>query len=439
MFKFNFLKTLNKYFSNLKWLFIEKTFSFITTISVGIYVARYLGPDKFGLLAYSVGFVGIFKSITKLGLDEIVTKELVKNIASKNILLGTSFILKSLGILTSWFFIGLYLYFFQSDLQSTILIIIICGGNVLNGFTAINFYFDSRVKSKYSVLSRSVSGIVIPIVKILLVVNKYTLIWFAVVILVESLLNGLFLILIFKYKRYSIFDWKFNLGVAKKLLKDSAPMILSGIMIAIYMKIDQVMLKNIMDPTQVGIYAIAVRLSEFWYFIPVLICKTFFPAIINSNRGEINNRMGNLYNLMTFLSIIIIITVSIFSDLVVSTLYGSDYYASSNVLKIHVWSCFAVFLSVARGRWIMMKNYQKKILNINIIGAVLNVLLNYILIPNHGAEGAAFATTISYTLSFVIAGVFIKSFRQQFSLSLSSLLNFFTFKILRDLLMNKIK
>ena len=306
MLKLDFLKTFKKYFLNIKWLFLEKAFVLITSLSVGIYVARYLGPDKFGLLAYSIGFVGIFKSLTKLGLDEIVTRELIKDATSKNIFLGTSFILKSVGILTSWVFIGIYLYFFQNDLQSSILITIISGATILNGFTSINFYFDSKVKSKYSVLSRSVSGILIPIIKILLVANKYTLIWFAVVIFVENLLNILFLILIFKYKRFSIFDWKFDFKVAKKLLKDSAPVILSGIMIAIYMKIDQVMLKNIMNTTQVGIYTIAVRLSEFWYFIPVLLCKTFFPAIISSSREEINGRMEHLYNLMTFFVWIVI-------------------------------------------------------------------------------------------------------------------------------------
>jgi O-antigen/teichoic acid export membrane protein len=413
--KYNKLKLspgFKKYFANMGWLFFERVIKILVAFFVGVYVARYLGPSDYGLLSYSESFVGLFLAIATLGLDNIVVRELVKDTKKKDELLGTAFALKIIGAFLVFGVIAIAVRLTDNDNFTNLLIFIIAAGTIFQSFNVINFYFQSIVLSKYVVYSQTFATISGAIANLFLIYFNMHLVYFVLVILIQNIILAIGLILIYKRQKLIIFNWKLQVSLAIRLLKDSWPLIFSGIAIAIYMKIDQVMIKVMLSTEAVGVYAVAVKLSEVWYFIPMVICNSVFPAIINSKKiGEelYYGRLQKLYNLMTWLAIGIAIPITFLSNDIVRILFGTQYRAAATVLKIHIWAGVFVFLGVASTKYLISENYTKLSLLKTLAGAIVNVILNLILIPRYNINGAAIATVISQFVACFLITVFPKT------------------------------
>jgi O-antigen/teichoic acid export membrane protein len=269
------------------------------------------------------------------------------------------------------------------------------------------------VLSIYVVYSNIFSLLLSSIIKVILIINEAPLIAFACVTLFDSLvLASGFVYFYFKVK-LSFLSWAFDINKAKSLLKDSWPLILSGLVISMYMKIDQIMINNMLGSIDVGQYAAATRLSEVWYFIPVVISSSLFPAILNAKK--ISNelylaRLQQLYNLMAWMGIAIAIPMTFMSDWLVQILYGGQFNAASGVLVIHIWSAIFVFLGVASSNWFIVEGLQRYSFYRTLVGAILNILLNIFFIPEYGINGAAVATLISqFVASYLFNAVNEKS------------------------------
>jgi len=387
-----------KYFVNTGWLFFERVIGMAVSFFVGVYVARYLGPANFGLLSYAASFVGLFATISTLGLDNIVVRELVKDEKKRDELLGTTFVLKIIGSILVLIIIVIAVRFTNNDNFTNLLIFIIVIGTIFQSFNVINFYFQSEVLSKYTVYAQIFSSIICAAIKLVLIYFNMSLIYFVIVSLLQSIILASGLVVIYIKQKSSLFKWRIKFDLAKKLLKDSWPLMLSGIAISIYMKIDQVMIKNMLDTKAVGNYAIAVRLSEVWYFIPMAITSSVFPAIINAKKISEKlyyERLQKLYDLMVWLSIGIALPMSLLANNIIKLLFGIQYQFAGNVLRIYIWASVFVFLGVATGKYLIAENYTKILFLRTFMGAIINVTLNIILIPKLGINGAAIATVLS--------------------------------------------
>jgi len=254
---------------------------------VGVWVARYLGPKDYGLLSYAQAFVGLFSALATLGLDSIVVRELVKNEDKRDKLLGTAFWLRFIGSFLMIGLIAIVIQFTSSDQYTNILVLIVSGATIFQAFNVIDFYFQAKVLGRYSALATIVSLFISSIVRVILILQKAPLIAFAWMIVFDSVILALGY-LYFYLKSTAInrqhFRFKFNKSIAISLLKDSWPLILSSIAITIYMKVDQVMIQSMLGSEAVGQYSAAVRISEAWYFIPMVITSSLFPAIINAKK-----------------------------------------------------------------------------------------------------------------------------------------------------------
>jgi O-antigen/teichoic acid export membrane protein len=122
------------------------------------------------------------------------------------------------------------------------------------------------------------------IIKIFLVLTGADLIWFVLVSLFDIISLSIMGWLIYRSQGLPNFVRYFDIEIGKKLLKDSWPLLLSSIAISIYMRIDQVMIKNMLGDREVGLYSAAMRLVEVWYFIPMIITQSVFPAIVNAKK-----------------------------------------------------------------------------------------------------------------------------------------------------------
>ncbi|MGF1590468.1 MAG: flippase [Pleurocapsa sp.] len=397
---------LRKIIRNIGWLSGEKLLGMILNLSIGIYVIRYLGSGDFGKLSYCLSLVELFGAIAKLGLDGVVVRELVQDEESTSEILGTAFILKlcsSLAILplVAWAVLAL-----KGDAQTYWITIIIAWGLVFNSTEIIDFWFQSKVLSRAIVIIRSIKLVVSSAAKLLFVWLRLPLSAFVWLILADAVMMAAGTIWIYLKQNQSVLAWKFNFTRAIALLKDSSPLILSGVMVVIYMKIDQIMLGNLVNNEAVGNYAAAVRFSEVWYFFPVAICASVFPTIIRArekSQQEYYARLQQLYDLMAWMSLLIAIAMTFLSGVLVDALLGEGYAEAGDILALHIWAGPFVFLGVARSKWLIVENFTRFNFATTILGAIANVWLNFVLIPIYGGVGAAIATVVAYAVSSHVA------------------------------------
>jgi len=413
-----------KYFANTSWLLGERILRMGVSLFVGIYVARYLGPERFGLLSYANSFVGIFVALATLGLDEVVVRELVKTPEQREKILGTSFLLKLVGTLLMWAAILVAIPFTKNDFQTNILIIIIAFGVFFQAFNVIDLSFQAEVKSKYVVHAQFIQLIVSSTIKIILIVNEAPLIWFASVFFLDAIVLALGLVFTYLHNSNKIFSWKWSYETSKHLLHDSWPLIFAGIVVSVYMKIDQLMIKEMLGAKEVGLYAAAVKLSEAWYFIPMAIASSLYPAIINARvyqKEVYYQKIQNLFDLMVWIAVSIALPTTFLSTLVVEFLYGKEYLGSSSVLIIHIWTAVFVFLGVASSKYLLAENFIKKTFYRTFIGALLNIIMNYYLIGIIGIQGAAISTLVSHFFAAYFYDILDKDLRIMFIMKTKSL------------------
>ena len=332
-----------KYFKNTSWLFAEKILRLFEMLFVGIWVARYLGPEGFGLLSYAQAFVFLFASIATLGLDTVVVRELVKDESKSGAIIGTAFFLRFIGAFMAILVLSISINFTINDNFTNLIIFIIASTTILKAFDVVDFYFQSKVLSRYVVYAKILTLSVSSLLKILLIIA------FAWIVLLDAFILAIgYLYFFFKNtQNLKLKDLIFKKEIMTSLLKDSWPLLLSGMVISIYMKIDQVMIKEILGIEAVGQYAAAAKLSEAWYFIPMVIASSLFPAIINAKKQSKKlylSRLQKLYDLMVWMAIIIAIPVTFMSDWLINLLYGAQYSQAGGVLTIHIWAGVFVFL-----------------------------------------------------------------------------------------------
>jgi O-antigen/teichoic acid export membrane protein len=406
-----------RYFVNTSWLMGHRVLSMVVALFVGVYVARYLGPERFGLLSYAGSFVGLFTALATLGLDGIMVRELVKTPERRDELLGTAFWLKAGGAILMFAGIAVAVPFTHNDTQTNILIVIIAFAVIFQAFNVIDLNYQAEVKSKYVVYAQLVSLVISSITKLVFVLIAAPLVWFACVFLLDAVVLAAGMTAMYLKNTGKVWYWKWRWQTAKELLRDSWPLILSGMVISIYMKIDQVMIKEMLDAEQVGLYAAAVRLSEAWYFIPVAITSSVFPAIINAKKQSEElyyQRLQKLYDMMVWLAVAIALPTTFLAPWVIRVLYGDAFLPAAGVLSIHIWAGVFVFLGVASGKWLLTENLQIFSTINTSIGAIVNIVLNYILIKNMGINGAAISTLISYSIAAYLCLSFFEKTRINF-------------------------
>jgi O-antigen/teichoic acid export membrane protein len=413
-----------KYFANTSWLLSERVLRMVVSLFVGIYVARYLGPERFGLLSYTLSFVWLFSSLASVGLDEILVRELVKSPEQRNNLLGTVFWLKVCGTLVMGTTIALVLKYTVEDQQTYWMIALIALGFLFQVTNVVDFYFQSQVQSKFAVRAQVIQLILTSLFKIYLVWNQAELIWFAFALMLDQAVVAVLFLLVYHWKigwfPFFSFRWK----QAKKLMRDAWPIIFAGMVVSFYMRIDQVMLKEMLDAKAVGVYAAAVKLCEAWYFLPTALIASIFPAVIKAkikSKTLYDKRVQNLYDLMVWSSIAVALPTTLLADWVILILYGTDFQEAADVLRIYIWAGVFVTLGIANSKWLITENLQRYLFIRTILGALLNVGLNLWLIPIYGIKGAAIATMVAQGTVGFLSLSFFKKTRHNFLFAAKSL------------------
>ena len=411
-----------KYFGSTSWLLAHRVLGLFGSLFIGIWVARYLGPTDYGTFNYIQSLVGIFAIVASLGLDSLIVRELLDEKNNNQKLLGSALGLKIFGSILLFFIILILAFTLNLNYENRTYCLIVVLATFCQSYKVIEFYFTSTVQGKFIAQVNIVSLVISSALKVLLILTNQPLVYFFWVLVIESFIISVGLVILYKLHVGSLLKWKFDFITVKVLLKDGWPLILSGFVIMIYMRIDQVMIEYFIDSKSVGIYAVAARLSELWYFVPAIIADSLFPAILNVKKDEalFQERIKNLYSLMFFLAIGIALPITFIGGYVIEFLYGIEYKDAGEVLKIHVWSAVFVFIGFIFNKYLILKNWTKLAFYRTLIGAIANIVLNIILIPNLGISGAAIATLISQAVSNYFFDIFNKNLHEQFIIKTKS-------------------
>ncbi|EDX87349.1 MatE family [Synechococcus sp. PCC 7335] len=381
------------------WQIIEKFLRLCSAAISGILIARYLQPEQYGIYNYALAFTSFFVAVSSLGTSQIFRRELIKEPQSGGEIVSSAFFFRIMsGLLFFLLAIGTA-FAFISDVLVRLLIVIFSLQMIFRSSEAIEFSFESKLKYGAITFSKSIASALATALIVVSVATEKSIIVLAVASCSEYLIAFITIISVYIYRRQVLNTSAISLSRMTNVLSDSWPLIFSGIAITVYMRIDQIMINTLVGSTELGLYSATVQLTEVFYLFPIAFIRSNFPRIVRlKEEGEsaFYSNLQKLYNQLSLISYAFIVFVSIFSRELLGILYGSSYAKAAPILTLLIWSVLFVTLGTAQSAFMVSMNWTKIHLKTVLVASVVNVLLNCLLIPKHGAFGAAIATVFSY-------------------------------------------
>jgi O-antigen/teichoic acid export membrane protein len=411
--KINLSPNRRKVFKNVYWAVLGKIVNIISGLLVGILVARYLGPDQFGLMNYVISYVTLFSILAAFGLDGIEIRELSKHNAIKETLLGTAFTIRLIFSLTAILLILVTLLIFESNAFTFIMVMVYSLSLILSSLDVIRNYFTSIILNEYVVkteISRTVIGSGI---KVLLLISHCSLAWFIVASTFDFVLIGGGYLYSYQKKGGVVRAWRVDFTVARMLIRESFPLLLSGTAVIIYQKIDAVMIRNMMDNASVGQFSVASKITEVAIFVPMVIAQTVTPLLVKAHQhdaAQYSVKRQQFVDIMVWSSVAMAGAMSVIAAPAIRLLYGEKYLSAIPVLQIMAWKAVFMALFAASGQLIVIEGFQRYAAVRNVFGCMVSVGLNLLLIPTLGIIGSAVATVLTMAFSGYVSHFFIKPY-----------------------------
>jgi PST family polysaccharide transporter len=428
----NFLelyKTYRNSFSiieNVLWLYADRVIRMGLGFFISAWIARYLGSEDFGIYSFALAVVGLFTPLAALGLRELTIRSLANNPERKNEFLGTTFLLHIFGGIVTYILSLLLVVILIEQPTIISLVAILSISGIFNAFDIIDYWFSSQVKSKYSVIAQNTAFMVLSSTKLILILMSAPLIFFAWAVVIGSIVKASALSVAYRLKGYYLRLWKWEIALARDFLRESWPLILSSIAVTVYMKTDVIMLGQMDTKSAVGIYSVAIRLSEIWYFIPSAIAASVAPKFYAAKRyndpKRYNSILKRLLRTVFVISILIALPLTLLSDLLITKLYGQAYSLAGSIVSIYIWSAPFVFMGIAANLWFIAEGLMQETFKRSMMGAIINILLNFLMIPRYGIFGAAISTVVSQAFASFLLNSINKKTRELFWLQVRTLI-----------------
>lgn len=413
----------NKIVKNATWIIGCKIIKAILTVIVTMITARYLGPSNYGLISYAASIVTFVTPIMKLGLDSIIVHEIINNPDGEGKILGTTILANLISATLCIIGISSFVCIVNKGESETIVVCVIYSMLLLfQAIEMIQYWFQAKVLSKYSAISMLISYIIVTLFQIYISATGKGIYWFAISYSIDFFIIAV--LLLYTYKKKKGQKLKFSFLIFKRMFAKSKYYIVSSMMVTIFAQTDKIMLKLMVGNEAVGYYSAAVTSANMISFVFAAIIDSVRPSIFEGkvkSKECFENRLKNLYTIIIYCSLIISLILTILSPLVVRILYGKEYIASISSLRIVVWYTTFSYLGTVRNIWIVAENKQKYLWIINFSGAILNVVINYILIPLYGINGAAIASLITQIFTNFVLGFIIRPIKDNNRIIIDSL------------------
>lgn len=421
----------NRTSKNAIWLISGKIAQMVISLFVTVLTARYLGPSNYGLINYASAYISFFLAFCSLGINSIIVKEFVDYENDNEKVIGTTLVLRCISSVISAVIIFLIVMIVDASEPTTIIVVVLSSISLFfNIFETFSYWFQSKLKSKYAAIATFLGYLICAGYKIVLLVTGKSVEYFALANSIDYFIVAVFLFVF--YKKNGGGRLSFSKEIGKKLLKDGAPFIVAGLMVAIYNQTDKIMLKHLINETENGYYSVANSITTMWCFVLTAIIDSLYPSIMkahkegNADRFNYLNKL--LYTIVFYICIVASIVITFLSKPIISVLYGADYLPAVSTLKILNWMTIFSYWGLARNAWIVAQNKQKYLTYVYFISAIVNVILNFVFIPGFGSAGAAIATLLAQATTTVIVPFFIPALRDNSKMLISSIVPTYIFK-----------
>lgn len=400
--------------SNTAWLIGIRVFRMAVGIIVVGALGRYLGPEQFGVLNYAIALAAIFSVFATLGMDGIVIRELVGRPDQTAQVMGTAFVLRLGGAVIAMLLVFLASIASGDSGQITNLSLLVSLCFLPGSLEVIELWFQKNIMARHTALARIAATLLVAAGRLALVYYHAPLKYFAIMQSVDALLGGLALVVAFKAQGQPITAWRFDRPVAAALLRDSRSLIFSGFLIAIYTRIEQVLVKNVLGDYAVGIYYSALRITDLWGFVPSALLTTIYPVFVAKRRNDPKTyqlRLQTVFDLLTGLGYAIAIGMTLLGPFVIPLIFGEKYRAAIPILIIQSWTAPIVCSALSRAQVMLLDNKMIYYTPIALIGIAINIPFALWLMGLIGAKGAAVAVLLASTCSGYLTSFLFRSLR----------------------------
>lgn len=408
--KLNLTSVSRGVLKNILWLLLDRVGRMVIGLLVTAWVARYLGPDQYGLLAYAVAFGIILQAIASTGTDNLIISKIAQNEKKAHLYLGFSLAIKTFFSATITTVVLFAVIFFEigGREQSLICVVIFCA-LLFTPAESVDLWFNSQTKSQYSARAKIISYIISAAIRIILIKSKSPVIYFAFANLIEAGLSAAFLYLAYR-RAPSKNKLRLSRDTAAEIFQEGWPYFFNMLAVVCYMRMDQIILGTMLNKSELGIYAAIVPFSAAWAFLPAAVVSSVLPGFSSaylSDKNLFNKKLQFFMSKMFWIALILAVIISIFSKIIVDSLLGSVYSAYYPVLAIHAFSNIFVFLGVAQTPWVVATRSGNLLLKRSLVGVFFSIGINLILIPHMGIVGAAIASLVAQMISAVLINIFI--------------------------------
>ena len=392
----------NKVVKNAGWIIGARVFQMLIGLFISTWTVRYLGPSNSGIIDYVDSFVSFAASIAILGLDKVIIKFLIDKDGKEDEVLGTTVAIRLIAsVVCSLAAILLVAYLNPHDTVTTMVAVYLSLATVFRSFEMFNYWYQARLQSRVSSIIQTIAYLCTAAFRLYILITNKNVLWFAFGNSMDSIVIAVLLYI--SYKRSHGGKLQFKVSLGKEILSQSHHFIYASLMIAIYGQMDKIMIEKWLDFSAVGYYGVAGGVNTMWTFVLQAFIDSIYPTVIEAKKSGdeklYHKRVVQLYSVVIWVSVLASVMITLLAGPIILILYGEAYAPSINCLRILTWMNTFAYLGVARAAWMVCENtqnYQKYILA---MGAGANLILNWILIPVMGFNGAALATVITQMIT----------------------------------------
>lgn len=392
--------TLRRALDNSFWLFCDQLLRMAAGLLVGVWMARYLGPERYGWLSYALAAVGMVSSFASLGVNAVVVRELVRAPAESEAWLGTAFFLKS-ACASAGFLACVALAWLQSVPADSVrpMILIVALGMLFQTLDVIDLLFQARGESRVSAWVRMAACVLASLFRVGLILGRAPVVAFAVAGVAELALGAAGWLWVARRRGWRTADWRCERTRAVALLRESWPLALSGLAIYAQAYFDQLVIGAKLGGAELGQYAAAIRLVSVFAFVPMVVQTVATPEITRAKRDDetlYQRRLHGLYRFMFGLFFLTAVPLMVLGPPLARLLYGASYAGTAALLPWLAFRLFFTNLGVARSVFVTNEGLFRFALFTAVAGALVNILLNFLLVPWWGARGAIVSSFVSF-------------------------------------------
>lgn len=403
-------------------------FSLTASLIVGIAVARYLGPEMYGIIAFATAVYALLVIIVSLGIDDIIMKDMLQHEERQGSIQGSALFVKSAVAFLVYGIIFIYFLINYSG-EKLYSVLIITGAVLFQPLSVFSCIFLINAQAKYTSLARMISYTLSSLLKIILIIFKAPVTYFAFAVFLDYAVLYLTVVLMYKYKKYTVSGWHIDISYIKYILKSAVPLFAAVLFYTFYQKVTVIIISSMYSDYASGIYSAAARLTEIWYLVPAVLMTAFYPAVVKAKQiseEEYNKRIKTLFYVTTIPFILMAFFAALLSPFIIKILYGEKYIESSIVLSLTIWSVPFISFYVISSKCFILENKVKHLLLRSALSFILIIFLGCILGSFYYLKGFSIAVVVSSFISFFLIDLFFKDTRELFFIKLSSMFLPFT-------------